>query len=111
LETKTFWQEFNELRAGDILINTIEFTNPTESLPAIIGLLSEAPEDLDLPVVSNCHLYGSKEFYELACLVTDIWLPDLRYGNDDCARKLSKVDRYMEFAKLGLDFWLQRRPG
>jgi len=51
----------------------------------------------------NCHLYGSKNFYELAEPVTDVWLPDLRYGNDDCAKRLSSVDGYMEVAEEGLD--------
>lgn len=86
-----------------IPINTSEFTNPTESLPGVIGLLAFAPADFNLPVVMNCHLYGSERFYELAAPVTDIWLPDLRYGNNACAKTLSGVDHYMEHARLGLE--------
>jgi putative pyruvate formate lyase activating enzyme len=100
-----FWAEVQTLQNQypDIPVNTLEFTNPTENLPAILDILSKAPGDFNLPVVMNCHLYGSKNFYELAEPVTDVWLPDLRYGNDDCAKRLSGADGYMEVAELGLD--------
>ena len=67
-----------------------------------MDILSKAPADFNLPVVMNCHLYGSKIFYELAEPVTDVWLPDLRYGNDECAKRLSGVERYIEIAEEGL---------
>jgi putative pyruvate formate lyase activating enzyme len=51
----------------------------------------------------NCHLYGSKSFYELADPITDVWLPDLRYGNDECAKSLSGVEHYMEQAETSLN--------
>lgn len=103
LDTKTFWERIKDLMTEQIPINTIEFTNPTESLPGVIGLFASAPSDFNLPVVINCHLYNSERFYEIAAPVTDIWLPDLRYGNDACAKTLSKVDHYMEKARLGLE--------
>jgi putative pyruvate formate lyase activating enzyme len=55
----------------------------------------------------DCHLYGSKTFYDLASPITDVWLPDLRYGNDKCAKTLSGVDNYLKYAKLGLDAMAQ----
>lgn len=108
LNPKRFWEEIQRLREGGTPINTLEFTNPTESLPAIIGLLPQAPSDLNFPVVMNCHLYGSKTFYDLAGQITDVWLPDLRYGNDKCAKALSGVDNYMKYAKLGLDAMVEQ---
>lgn len=100
-----FWAEVQSLQnqCPEIPVNTLEFTNPTENLPAIIDILSKAPAGFNLPMVMNCHLYGSGRFYELAESVTDVWLPDLRYGNDDCAKTLSGVDSYTEMAELGLD--------
>jgi len=88
-------------------INTIEFTNPTESLPGVIGILFHAPTKFSSAVVMNCHSYGSQAFYDLAGQITDVWLPDLRYGNDKCAKVLSGVNNYMKFAKLGLDAMVQ----
>jgi putative pyruvate formate lyase activating enzyme len=75
----------------------------TEFLPGLMGILAAAPADLRLPVVLNCHLYGTKLFYELASWITDVWLVDLRYGNDSCASALSGVENYMKYARVGLD--------
>jgi putative pyruvate formate lyase activating enzyme len=108
LNPKRFWEEIQKLRGGGTPINTLEFTNPTESLPGIIGLLSQAPSKLNWPLVMNGHLFGSKTFYEPAGLITDVWLPDLRYGNDRCAKELSGVDNYIKFGKLGLDAMAQQ---
>ena len=102
LDTKKFWEEAEEfLRCNDI--NSIEFTNPTESLHAIPDILRTAPEDFRKPVVLNCHLFSSKNFYQLANPITDVWLPDLHYGNDKCAKSLSQVDHYLKHAEAGLD--------
>ena len=101
LDTKIFWQDAGKMVDGNT--NTIEFTNPTESLHGIMDILSNAPKDFHLPVVLNCHLYGSCDFYQLADPITDVWLADLRYGNDECAKSLSGVDHYMKQAKAGLD--------
>jgi putative pyruvate formate lyase activating enzyme len=107
LDPKQFWEEFERLRIGGTPINTLEFTNPTESLPGIIGLLIQAPYSLNFPLVMNCHSYGSQSFWEMAGPITDVWLPDLRYGNDKCAKALSGVENYMKYAKLGLDAMIQ----
>ncbi len=108
LEPKLSWEEIQNLIMQGTPMNTIEFTNPTESLPGVVGILSHAPPEFYLPVVMNCHLYGSTMFYELAGLMTDVWVPDLRYGNDKCAKVLSGVVDYMEHAKLGLDAMAQQ---
>lgn len=100
LDTKKFWQEVSKLVDGNI--NAFEFTNPTESLHGIMHILLGAPEDFHLPLVMDCHLYGSRDFYRLADPITDVWLPDLRYGNDECAKSLSGVDGYMKQAADGL---------
>jgi len=108
MDPKLFWEEFERLRIGSTPINTLEFTNPTESLPAIIGLLIQAPYSVNFPLVMNCHSYGSQAFYDFAGQITDVWLPDLRYGNDRCAKELSGVDNYMKYAKVGLDAMIQQ---
>ena len=101
LDTMKFWQDAEELVDGNT--SAIEFTNPTESLHGIMHILLNAPTDMRLPLVMNCHLYGSRDFYQLADPITDVWLPDLRYGNNRCAKSLSGVEHYMEQATLGLD--------
>jgi len=101
LDTKKFWQETDNL--VDSSTNSMEFTNPTESLHGIMHILLDAPSAFRLPLVMNCHFFGSDDFFQLADPITDVWLPDLRYGNNQCAKALSGVDRYMEQATLGID--------
>jgi putative pyruvate formate lyase activating enzyme len=103
LDPKVYWERIGKLMLQGIPVNTFEFTNPTESLPGVISLLSMAPTGFNLSLVMNCHLYGSETFYELAGPITDVWLPDLRYGNDQCAKTLSGVDNYMSYARIGMD--------
>ena len=98
-----YWQRANDHKKVDVPINTIEFTNATETLHSVIAVLSKAPAKDNYPVVLNIHLYGTKLFYTLAAMVTDVWLVDLRYGSNDCARKLSMVDDYMKYAEIGLE--------
>lgn len=102
-DPKIFWQEVRKLKGQNVPVNSLEFTNPTESVHNLVHILSNAPKDFNRPIVLNCHLYGSKLFYNLAAPITDVWLPDLRYGNDECAKSLSGVDNYMQYAKIGLD--------
>ena len=72
--------------------------NPDESLFAILNFLRTAPPDWKLPVVWNCHAYASKEVTELLCGIVDAFVPDFKYGCDDCSRKLSGASGYPEIA-------------
>lgn len=105
IDPRVFWQEAGELFSenGRHFINSIEFTNPTENIHGVTSLLISAPADFNCPVVLNCHLYGSEFFYKIADQIADVWLVDLRYGNDKCAYKLSGVKKYMEYAEIGLN--------
>lgn len=44
----------------------------------------------------NSNLYCSTETMSLISDVIDVWLPDFKYGNDECAERLSGVRRYFE---------------
>lgn len=68
--------------------------NPDESLPSILNFLCHAPRDLALPVVWNHHAYATDEGIELLDYVADVYVPDLKYGSDACALRLSGVTGY-----------------
>jgi putative pyruvate formate lyase activating enzyme len=104
---KELWTEIAGLLDQNIPANSLEFTNPTESLVGLVGILTEAPIAFKLPVILNCHLYGSRFSYEMGNWITDVWLPDLRYGNDRCAKALSGADNYMQHARDGLGAMLE----
>lgn len=82
-------------RAMDPHVRTLSFVggNPDQHLPAILDFLRAAPDDFDRPVVWNSNMYGSPELYKLLDGVVDVYLGDLRYGNDDCASRLSGLER------------------
>jgi len=84
--------------------NSLEFAggNPTESTPAILEFLSHAPEDFRLPIVWNDNLYGSEKAYGLLDGFVDVYLADFKYGNNECAREFSRVEKYWEIATAGL---------
>jgi len=69
--------------------------NPDESLPAILGFLNAAPDGFSLPVVWNCHGYATPTTLALLEGVMDCWVPDLKYGNDACAREWSGIPNYV----------------
>jgi len=50
--------------------------------------------DVNIPMLWNSDMYASEEALNLLLDVIDIWLPDFKYGNDNCARRLSNIPRY-----------------
>jgi putative pyruvate formate lyase activating enzyme len=109
LSSDLFWDSVKAIVANqkeDVPINTLEITNPNENFASVIDILSSAPNDFNLPIVFNCHLYGSDVFYEIAQHLVDVWLVDLRHC-DRCALKLSGVSEYIKYAELGINAILQ----
>jgi len=51
---------------------------------------------LRLPLVYNSGGYDSLEMLALLDGIVDIYMPDMKYGDDDTARRYSKVPRYVE---------------
>jgi putative pyruvate formate lyase activating enzyme len=75
---------------------------PTPNLHTIVEAMNEL--DLNVPMLWNSNMYCSQEaMYILADLI-DIWLPDFKYGNDVCAIRLSKVQRYLEVVSRNHEF-------
>jgi putative pyruvate formate lyase activating enzyme len=76
--------------------------NPDESLYAILRFLRDAPRTWNLPLVWNCHGYATLETIDLLDGVVDVFVPDFKYSNDDCGRRLSSIPNYPETAKAGI---------
>src|SRR5262245_5791610 len=67
---------------------------PTIHLPAILRAISDC-QDLP-PIVWKSDFYGTPEAFALLRGIADVYVADFKFGNDDCARRLAKVDRYVE---------------
>jgi putative pyruvate formate lyase activating enzyme len=76
--------------------------NPDESVYAILRTLRAAPTDFDRPIVWNSNLYGTEVLYRILQGVVDVYVADLRYGNDECTRRWSGVGGYWATATESL---------
>lgn len=83
--------------------------NPDESLPAILEFLSVAPSDWCLPIVWNNHAYSTPEVLRLLDGVVDAYVPDLKYMNERCGKRLSGVANYPQTAANAIRAMLLQR--
>jgi len=67
---------------------------PTPHIPFILESFNYL--DINVPQLWNSNMYMSEESLELLIDIIDIWLPDFKYGNNDCAFRLSKIKNYWE---------------
>ena len=67
---------------------------PTPHLLYILRVLDECKANL--PQIWNSNMYCSLETMEILDKIIDLYLTDFKYGNDDCAERLSKVKNYWE---------------
>lgn len=70
---------------------------PTPQLPFILETLKYVKSNL--PVIWNSNFYMSKVSMDLLKGIVDVYLSDFKYGNDECAEKLSKVKNYVSIVK------------
>ncbi len=76
--------------------HNINFVTPSHVVAQIIAAVHEAARrGLALPLVYNTGGYDSREALALLDGIVDIYMPDMKYGNADLARKYSKVRDYV----------------
>ncbi len=66
--------------------------DPTPNMPTVLAALAGCSESV--PSVWNSNMYLSMDAMKLLFGTQDVYLTDLKYGNDDCALKYSKVPGY-----------------
>lgn len=71
--------------------------DPTSNILYILKALKASDENI--PHVWNSNMYCSQETMRLLNGVIDVYLTDFKYGNDTCAQRLSKVERYTKVIK------------
>jgi putative pyruvate formate lyase activating enzyme len=74
--------------------------SPTPSLHVILDMLAKL--DVNVPIVWNSNMYMSQEAMALLHGAVDVYLGDFKYGNDECAMRLSRVPRYFEVVTRNL---------
>ncbi|MCL4551248.1 MAG: radical SAM protein [Bacteroidetes bacterium] len=94
-------------RLADIMIelqnrncHNIGLVSPTHFSAQILkSIYLAASRGLNLPIIYNTNGYDSVEMLKLYDGVIDIYLPDLKYGNNEYGKTYSKVDNYFDHAK------------
>jgi len=106
-------EQINEVcfeRLADIMIelqerqcHNIGLVSPTHFSSQIIkSIYLAAEKGLHLPIIYNTNGYDSVEMIKMYDGIADIYLPDFKYGNDEYAKRYSKVDDYFENAKAAI---------
>ena len=82
---------------------TVGFVSPGHYLPLVAQTISLAREmGLAVPVIWNSNGYEVPELLELLHDLVDIWLPDLKYMDDDSALEYSSTPGYAEAARSSI---------
>jgi len=83
--------------------------DPTPSLHAILASMKFQTHNTCQ--LWNSNLYNSLPALELLSDVIDLWLPDFKYGNNDCGLRLSKVNNYWDVLTRNLKYISQHGTG
>jgi putative pyruvate formate lyase activating enzyme len=85
------------LRLQGMKVHNINFVTPTHYLPQILGALYLAiGKGFTLPIVWNSSGYEKTDALRLLDGVVDIYLPDMKYHDEESARAFSSAPGYRE---------------
>ena len=83
---------------------SLDLVTPTHYVPQIIEALDAAKaRSFSLPVVFNCGGYENVGTIEALRGYVDVFLPDLKYYDDDLARKYSNAPDYFAHATAAIE--------
>jgi putative pyruvate formate lyase activating enzyme len=83
--------------------HNIGFVSPTHFAPQMArAVLIAAQNGLKLPIVYNTNAYDSVEVLRLLEGIVDVYLPDLKYADDESGFEYSKVREYAKFARRAI---------
>jgi putative pyruvate formate lyase activating enzyme len=83
--------------------HNINFVSPTHFAPQMArAVLIAAEQGLQLPIVYNTNAYDAVSVLQLLDGIVDIYLPDLKYAEDEAGYLYSKVKGYKEYSRLAI---------
>lgn len=83
--------------------HNINWVSPTHFAPQLVKSLHiAASRGLSLPVVYNTNSYDSVEVLKLLDGIVDVYLPDLKYSDNEAGREYSKVTAYVGHSRAAL---------
>lgn len=97
MDSKQLREAFEALIAQGA--ENIDLVTPTQYLPTLLPALKPK---LPAPVIYNCGGYERPETVRLLADSVDIWLPDLKYGDDALSISLSAAKDYFSVATAAI---------
>jgi putative pyruvate formate lyase activating enzyme len=83
--------------------HNINLVSPTHYVPQIISALVIAIEKgLEIPIVYNCGGYESVETLKMLEDIIDIYMPDIKYSDNETASRLSGIKNYREVVQAAV---------
>jgi putative pyruvate formate lyase activating enzyme len=83
--------------------HNINFVSPTHFAPQMArAILLAAEQGLRLPIVYNTNAYDSVQVLQLLDGIVDVYLPDLKYADDEAGYLYSKVSGYKDHSRRAL---------
>ncbi len=83
--------------------HNINFVSPTHFAPQMArAILIAAEQGLRLPIVYNTNAYDSVEVLQLLDGIVDVYLPDLKYAEDESGYLYSKVRSYRSVSRAAI---------
>jgi len=83
--------------------HNLNFVTPTHQIAQILEALPLAIEQgVNIPLVYNCGGYEELATLRLLEGIFDIYMPDIKYGDNEIAERLSGVPDYVDTAKAAL---------
>ncbi|HKC62575.1 MAG TPA: radical SAM protein [Pyrinomonadaceae bacterium] len=83
--------------------HNINFVSPTHFVPQMArSILLAARLGLRLPIVYNTNAYDSVEVLKLLDGIVDVYLPDLKYAENEAGYEYSKVRNYTDHARRAI---------
>ncbi|MBU4345785.1 MAG: radical SAM protein [Candidatus Omnitrophica bacterium] len=101
--------EFEELagfmlQLQDMGCHNINFVTPTHVMPQILqALIIAIPKGLKIPLVYNTGGYELAQVIKLLDGIVDIYMPDMRYADNDMAVKYSQAPDYPQYNQQALE--------
>lgn len=84
--------------------NNINLVTPTMYVPQIIKAIKKSRKDgLNIPIIYNTSSYENIDTIKILKNTVDVYLPDLKYYNDQCAINYSHVNNYFKVASNAID--------
>ncbi len=82
---------------------SIGLVSPSHVVPAIVqALILAVDQGLRLPLIYNTNAYDAPAVLALLDGIVDIYLPDLKYAEDDLALQYSKIEAYPAHARAAI---------